>query len=200
MKLVVRIHPNSLNKAWLDILKIIKACRITSSLCLLPTANISTYTLLDNTNKVIVWKSTLGLEANAMNKSVYLIAENDYDQMIDAVRIKPGFSHLPKNWDIDPSKSRYVICCKKNNGFPLVVKPLADIVEKKLVENEIYSKSAWDKSVKRKRISLVFKAIFFPSRLTPGELLGIIRKLCGKRLGNSIFSFLLKTGSMFVKN
>lgn len=200
LRLVVRIHPNALNKAWQDIFQIIKACRITGSVCLLPTANISTYSLLDNTKKVIVWKSTLGLEANAMNKSVYLIAENDYDQMIDAVRIKPGFSHFPENWDIDSLKSRYVICCKKNNGFPLGVKPLAEIVEKKLVENEINSKSAWDESVKRTRIRLVTKMIFFPSRLTPGELFGIIRKLCGKRLGNSIFSFLLKTGSMFVKN
>jgi len=200
MKLVVRIHPNALNKAWLDIAKIIRACRITSSLCLLPMSNISSYSLLDNTNKVIVWKSTLGLEANAMKKCVYLIAENDYDEMIDTIRIKPGFSHFPENWDIDPLKSRYVLCYKKNNGFPLGVRPLPEIVENKLVENEIKSKSTWDMSVKRSRIGLLPKAVFLSSRLTPGELLGIIKRLCGNRIGNSIFSFLLKTTSMLIKN
>ncbi len=200
MELVVRIHPNSLNKAWIDILQIIRACRLTSSLCLLPTVKISTYNLLDSTNRVIIWKSTLGLEANAMKKSVYLIAENDYDEMIDAIRIRPGFTHFPENWNIEPLKSRYVVCCKKNNGFPLNVMPFPEILERKLVENELKSKSAWDKYVKRGRIRLLSKVVLFPSRLTPGEFLGIIKKLCGDTIGNSIFSFLLKTGSMFVRN
>ena len=194
-KLIVRIHPNALNKSWHDIFQLAKACRITNSICILPTSKVSTYALLDDLDKIIVWKSTLGQEASVIGKHVYLIAENDYDQMIDAVKIKPGFLDFPLKWDIDPAKSRFSICYKIRNGFPLFEFQKPDSIENFLLENEIKSKSAWENHLKWQKFNLICKLIFTPWRLTPGEALGISRQLAGTRASELLFGLLVSIGS-----
>lgn len=72
--LYVRIHPNLKNIKYKYHTELLKLDKEFSNLTIIPAgSSVSSYTLLQNSNKVIVFNSTMGVEANYAQKPVILL-------------------------------------------------------------------------------------------------------------------------------
>lgn len=93
-KKVLRIHPNFLNKSFLEafweLLQIIKLSIYTRELKIVwPNDSYNTYTLIQEAKRVVVSNSTVGLEASCVGKPVWICHQTAYDLISDVRTYKP---------------------------------------------------------------------------------------------------------------
>ncbi len=88
--LIVRCHPNLITKSLNYLLRelrfLFEMRKITPSMKVVsPTSNISSYSIVKRSRYVIVWDSTIGLEAAALGKVVINLAPSLYSESIDTI-------------------------------------------------------------------------------------------------------------------
>ena len=90
LKPIVRIHPNSENKALIDLLDITKSLMKLEIEYILPWENIDSYELLRFANIVCTWDSRIGLEAAARNIPTIILGKSEYAHMSGLSEIGPA--------------------------------------------------------------------------------------------------------------
>ncbi|CAN2231261.1 Capsule polysaccharide biosynthesis [Candidatus Planktophila dulcis] len=80
---IVRIHPNIASKSWGEYFRAVHSFRHISEDVYLPTDYVNTYDLIDQSAVVVVWRSTTGLEANAIGKPTFCMGLSRYDSSAD---------------------------------------------------------------------------------------------------------------------
>jgi hypothetical protein len=107
----LRVHPNLANKkkdAQTDTLKAIEALRLKyQDLQVIDSmSNVNSYNLIELSDLVITWVSTLGLEASAMGKKAICMAATEYDLVADVKRwLNKNDVQLAElnSWEVDRS-------------------------------------------------------------------------------------------------
>lgn len=82
-QVVVRLHPNIASKSWREYFRAVHSFRHISEDVYLPTDYVNTYDLIDQSSVVVVWRSTTGLEANAIGKPTFCMGLSRYDSSAD---------------------------------------------------------------------------------------------------------------------
>jgi len=88
LKYAVRCHPNQTNDpSWQDSLKLLKNyCSFHRIDFFPPTSKISSYQLIENSKKVAVDISSIGIDAIIMKKSLEIFGNPDYRKIFDAAK------------------------------------------------------------------------------------------------------------------
>ena len=76
---ILRFHPNQFNWSWFDFHDIYKRCRESADFVIFPWDFISSYSLLGLSKLVVVWESTIGLEALMAGKRVVCLKPTPYN-------------------------------------------------------------------------------------------------------------------------
>lgn len=108
----LRIHPNLKDVPWKShtLLYGLKYPNVT---IIPPTSSVSSYTLLDNSEKVIVFASTMGLEGSYWGKPVIALSRCEYTYMnlVYSPTSEEEVFNLIDNNDLKPLKNE-INCCK----------------------------------------------------------------------------------------
>ena len=118
-KLVFRIHPNTANKSWFELLRLVKLLKDLQVKYIFPWTEISTYDLMDKANFIVSWGSTSSLEATARGIPAVNLGRTQYDNLVDITLWSPkDLSNLPipKNQP-SHSKSKVAIYLTRNWGY-----------------------------------------------------------------------------------
>jgi hypothetical protein len=110
---VIRVHPNFLNKSFstalMELSRIWWLCRNHPDLkVVLPNDPINSYDLLETTKRVLVYGSTIGLEAHCMGKSVWNAGNAIYDSTFDIRTLKPNEEYSSSHfnpWEVDTTEA-----------------------------------------------------------------------------------------------
>lgn len=110
---VLRVHPNFLNKSFstarLELKRISWLCRSHPELkVVLPNDPINSYDLIETTKRVVVYGSTIGLEAHCLGKSVWNAGNAIYDSIVDVRTLKPKEEYPAEHfnpWDVDETEA-----------------------------------------------------------------------------------------------
>jgi hypothetical protein len=121
-KVIFRIHPNTANKSWHELINLVKAIKELQIEIVLPWDEVSTYSLLEKASIVVTWGSTVSLESTAMGIPTFNLGRTYYDSVIDVKLLSP---EMIKNGDFKPilpdqSKSRIAIFMTRNWGHELL--------------------------------------------------------------------------------
>jgi len=81
-EVVVRLHPNLANKSWVDIVTTFERIRKIKAEIILPWDEFSSYNLIEESDLVITWGSTIGLEALYLGKRVIYLGPTIYESIL----------------------------------------------------------------------------------------------------------------------
>ena len=125
---IIRQHPNMVNKSRINYLREIEIMknlqRNFSDLIIFDSnSSINSYTLAKNSKAVIVWNSTIGLEASALGIRVYHLAPTYYDKIAD-VRYIDDFEKINNllnlDWKVDSTKALRYFSYLLNSNYPIL--------------------------------------------------------------------------------
>lgn len=110
---VLRVHPNFLNKSFStarrESMRLSWLCRNHPNLkVVLPDDPINSYDLIETTERVVVYGSTIGLEAYCVGKSVWNAGNAIYDSTIAVRELKPNVEYPATHftpWHVDKSEA-----------------------------------------------------------------------------------------------
>lgn len=88
-KIIVRIHPNQRNYSWHDLVNLNRVLTRLPVEVVYPWSEISSYSLLDLSDYVVVWNSTIGLEAVYWGKKTLCLANSYYNLIVDMPLLTP---------------------------------------------------------------------------------------------------------------
>ena len=110
---VLRVHPNFINKsfgnAWVEMKRIIWFAAQDGNLKIVwPNDGVDSYSLIEESDRIFVHGSTVGLEASAHSKSVWNSGNAVYDTYADVRRFEPDIEYDPnffEPWAVNELKS-----------------------------------------------------------------------------------------------
>jgi hypothetical protein len=88
-EIIVRIHPNQRNYSWHDLIGLSRILNILDVQVVNPWDPLSSYTLIENSDYVVVWNSTIGLEAVYWGKRTVCLSSSYYNLIIDMPLLSP---------------------------------------------------------------------------------------------------------------
>jgi hypothetical protein len=114
---ILRIHPNFVNKSFSqardEMKRILWLLRSDKNITpVWPEDKVNSYSLIENSTRVFVSGSTVGLEASADGKSVWNSMNSIYDEFADVKKFEPCAiydSSFYEPWKVDGSKSLDII-------------------------------------------------------------------------------------------
>jgi hypothetical protein len=80
---VVVIHPNTLNKRWHDLSFLMTELKKHDVKVALPWDSVSSYQYLNQSELVVTWRSTVGLEAIIKGKCLLTLSDTTYDELLN---------------------------------------------------------------------------------------------------------------------
>ena len=119
---IVRIHPNTINKGWREICTLVDALEKFDIAIVLPWNEPSTYELIDMSDLVVTWGSTVAIESTARGVPTLNLGRTSYDTILDVVLIsKSNFKNIVESkFDLpSPEKSLVAAYLTRNWGFDL---------------------------------------------------------------------------------
>ena len=87
---VVRIHPNTANKSWWDLVNLVGALRAKHISYILPWNEPSSYELLKRTDLVLTWGSTISMESCALGIPTVVFGSTFWDELTGATFLTGG--------------------------------------------------------------------------------------------------------------
>ena len=81
---VVRIHPNTANKSWWDLVNLVGALKAKSISYILPWDEPNSYELLNQADLVLTWGSTISMESCALGIPTVVFGSTFWDQLTGA--------------------------------------------------------------------------------------------------------------------
>lgn len=177
-EVVIRIHPNIANKSWREFNRAMKAFRDLPYSVLLPYDLVNSYSLLDKASIVVVWRSTVGLEASALGKPTYCLNPTRYDETADIRRIltiEELESETFEEFIVDSTKSKPAIFWSNSLGF---------CRRRELSDSWTFQKENFYQARRyMQRFSSLFVVVdnLIDIANRPTKLFGILRKFLGNR-------------------
>jgi hypothetical protein len=81
-RVIVVIHPNAMNKSWSDLALQINSFNQSGLEFVPPWSALSSYGIISDSNLVVTWRSTIGLEAISSGKNLLVISDCHYDRIL----------------------------------------------------------------------------------------------------------------------
>ncbi len=81
-QVIVAIHPNAMNKSWTDLSLQVRTLTQNGIAFMPPWSDSSSYKLLGDSDLVVTWRSTIGLEAAAYGKELLVISDSHFDLIL----------------------------------------------------------------------------------------------------------------------
>jgi hypothetical protein len=114
---VLRIHPNFINKSFRHAIDEIRRifwmrAKLPQLEVVWPTSPLNSYEILERSNRVVVYGSTIGLEASAIGKPVWNAGNSFYDIVGDVKNFFPKTNYPAEyfqEWEVDTSRSWAII-------------------------------------------------------------------------------------------
>ena len=179
-KPVVRIHPNTINKGWNELTSLFNFLRKNNVEIVLPWNSPSTYELLEISDVVITWGSTVSLESTARGIPTINLGRTSYDSIIDVALLSSSGSF--KEIDLtamkpDPNKSLIAAYLTRNWGFKLINFSLDEKLES--LDDAMNKSDFWlsDKKTSRSKSEYLIKKLL--------EQLNILDFVQGLRMRNN---------------
>jgi len=122
-EVLVRIHPNTANKSWWDLVNLVGFLKRNRINFILPWDGPSSYALLKEARIILTWGSTISMEAVARGIPTIVYGRTMYDEIAGAIIVTPNlltnlnFQGIGKS---DPSLGRIAAYFNKNWGHKLV--------------------------------------------------------------------------------
>ncbi len=88
-RIIVRIHPNQRNFSWHDLLTLNRTLRTLNVEVVQPWDGTTSYSILDLADYVVVWNSTIGLEAIYWGKKTVCLSNTFYNLITDMPQLSP---------------------------------------------------------------------------------------------------------------
>lgn len=86
-EVILRIHPNERHNNWINLLTLMRNISSFKIRIFYPWDTLSTYKLVEISDVVVVWDSTIGLESYLLNKPIYVLNDSFYSKILDISRI-----------------------------------------------------------------------------------------------------------------
>jgi hypothetical protein len=120
-RVIVVIHPNAMNKSWADLSLQMKAFTKGEIEFVRPWSDFSSYKILSDSDLVVTWRSTIGLEATAYGKNLLVISDSNYDLVLtEKVSYLTKFGHyFPATLENQKIAREYVFHLQ-NRGHNLI--------------------------------------------------------------------------------
>jgi len=118
-EVVVRIHPNASNKAFVDLFQMVSKLNNSGIRYYLPWDTISSYELLDSSSLVGTWESTIGLESAARGIPTFVLGLSRYTRAAGICSVNPTELSLLrdiKNFSTDIQAAKMTIFQLMNFG------------------------------------------------------------------------------------
>jgi hypothetical protein len=170
---IIVIHPNSLNKSWNDLSLIYKVLSNSAIEVVWPWDRISSYSLLDSSEFVITWRSTIGLEAMANGIPCYLLTNSHYDYISSAKVIdEKNFSmDLFAPEQVDRFSAKLALYCVNHRTTPfLKLNEPPEFIEKVLALIPTNSANYWNRVILRK-VRIIIKIFKGGNKVSPKEFI-----------------------------
>ena len=116
-QVIVVIHPNAMNKSWADLSLQIRTLTQNGIAFVPPWGELSSYKILSDSDLVVTWRSTIGLEAAAYGKDLLVISDSHFDLIL--AEQKSDFSDFGRffPWTIDnQNAAREYLYYLRNHG------------------------------------------------------------------------------------
>lgn len=118
---IVRIHPNQMNSHWLDLGLLSRFTKVSGAVWIPPWDPTSSYELASNSDLVVVWDSTIGLETYFMGKPTYVLNRSFYSEVLNVPVISKESltspSPLFKRYSPDQKKAILATYLHMANGY-----------------------------------------------------------------------------------
>ncbi len=88
-EIIVRIHPNQRNYSWHDLIGLNRVLNNLNVQVVSPWDPLSSYTLIENSDYVVVWNSTIGLEAVYWGKRTICLSSSYYNLIVNMPLLTP---------------------------------------------------------------------------------------------------------------
>ena len=194
MKPIVVIHPNTLNKTWIDFKVLTSRLDKNNIEYVLPWTQISSYDLLEAATFVCTWRSTIGLEAAAVGKPIVVLTDTHYDLSIPVIHCPKNSSELMMELESylpDPLRAKFLLYFSSNRGHAFDRNTWS--IELIRISDEIYRiipLGGFMKSIRNRTHRFI--PIFLPFRHSPNRILKFLKPLVGERLSVRYINFLLQ--------
>lgn len=86
-EVILRIHPNECNNNWINLLTLMRNVSSFNIRIFYPWESVSTYKLVEISDVVVVWDSTIGLESYLLKKPIYVLNDSFYSKILGISRI-----------------------------------------------------------------------------------------------------------------
>jgi hypothetical protein len=86
-EVIMRIHPNEMNNHWINLVNLMKAVITFDIKIIYPWDALSTYDLVEIADIVVVWDSTIGIEAYLLGKPIFVLNDSFYSDILNIPRI-----------------------------------------------------------------------------------------------------------------
>lgn len=92
LRVVVRVHPNAVNKSWREFMAVHRLAGEVGDVIVSATSSISSYDLIRSSDVVVTWGSTVALEAVAREKPAWILSPTTFESCVD-IRRWPDHGH-----------------------------------------------------------------------------------------------------------
>ena len=96
---IIRMHPNTLNKTWREYLRQVNFYSTLNCKVIRPESSVNTYDLICTSGGVIVWASTIGLESAVRGIPTWTLSPNLYDLKTGLKNISNRREAIAENYD-----------------------------------------------------------------------------------------------------
>ena len=191
---VVVIHPNTLNKRWHDLSFLMIELKKHGVKAALPWDPVSSYQYLNESELVVTWRSTIGLEAIIKGKCLLTLSDNTYDELLDLRNadqlVAQGHLTSCGYSDSEIFLAKFVIYFYTHFGYELFV----DLDENDLEIMKQYEKilplGSLYKSI-RNKIRKFFRPLLIYSA-TPKEFVAFLQLVMPRKTITPVMYFLAK--------
>ena len=121
-QVIVRIHPNTANKSWWDLINLVNFLKAEEIDYILPWSGPSSYELLEEAKLVLTWGSTISMESAARGIPTAVFGRTMFDEIAGAVIVNPStlksinFNKLAKS---EPVQGKIAIYFSRHWGYNL---------------------------------------------------------------------------------
>jgi len=193
-EVVIRLHPNLGNKAWVDAVTIFESLGRTKAKIVLPWEMISSYKLIDESDIIITWGSTIGLESLFRKKKVLFLGPTIYESIIENANLNANqletfdFDCIPA---ISDEKVNAAIYLSRNWGNIISENNMMADFVKSRTRTELLPNLFVKYFYFLKKITLIF---FMFKKTSPNDLIVVLEKFFPRVLAIKIVTSILRLG------
>jgi hypothetical protein len=210
---ILRIHPNTANKSWWDLVNIVHDLEENGIDYVLPWNGPSTYSLLKEATLVLTWGSTISMEAIGRGIPTVVYGRTMYDQIAGAIIVTPdllGKIDFRKLANPNPDLGFLAAYVNKNWGYKIKdycsqsdLVQLEEILIKSGIKNTSQVVPASEKKFLKKIIGSTKALVIFFRRLrrgrysTANDFRGLIKIFFGEKFANLCANLIVKIALNF---